>query len=250
MGRRSFIEVNKAVPRCFLSSLEDCLAAQGCAGVEILRQDLEKTTTKLHCAQACEVHLKAELACLKERWMLASLCAHIIIWMYKFDHWCVLNLWHQSALWCFYDLLRLERVSRQRADQSKTEELRGFKAEYDSSVAEMKKVRKLSLTGYIEEPFCSVVFDVHILYLCKAQPVRICIDASLCSCCSSERSFKGPSRLTAVRWREWGRRCQSWPRSCTSATSPSPHWTALHPASGSSSVVRWSERNRRQLSLK
>lgn len=141
VGRRSFIEVNKAVPRCFLSSLEDCLAAQGCAGVEILRQDLEKTTTKLHCAQACEVHLKAELACLKERWMLASLCAHIIIWMYKFDHWCVLNLWHQRALWCFYDLLRLERVSRQRADQSKTEELRGFKAEYDSSVAEMKKVR-------------------------------------------------------------------------------------------------------------
>lgn len=59
----SFIKVNC----CFLSSLEDCLVAQGCASVETLRQDLEKTAAKLHCAQACEVHLKAELACLKER---------------------------------------------------------------------------------------------------------------------------------------------------------------------------------------
>ncbi|XP_041791481.1 centrosomal protein of 63 kDa isoform X2 [Chelmon rostratus] len=86
-----------------IRSLEDCLAAQGCAGVETLRQDLEKTTTRLHCAQACEVHLKAELACLKER---------------------------------------LERLSRQRADQSKMEELRGSKAESDSSVAEIKKLRE------------------------------------------------------------------------------------------------------------
>ncbi|XP_073331872.1 centrosomal protein of 63 kDa [Pagrus major] len=86
-----------------IRSLEDCLAAQGCAGVETLRQDLEKTTAKLHCAQACEVHLKAELACLKER---------------------------------------LERVSRQRADQSTKEELRSIKAEYDSSAAEMKKLRE------------------------------------------------------------------------------------------------------------
>ncbi|XP_070765566.1 centrosomal protein of 63 kDa [Enoplosus armatus] len=84
-------------------SLEDCLAAQGCAGVETLRQDLEKAATKLHCAQACEAHLKAELACVKER---------------------------------------LERVSRQRADQSKTEELRSIKAEYDSSVADLKKLRE------------------------------------------------------------------------------------------------------------
>ncbi|XP_038572620.1 centrosomal protein of 63 kDa [Micropterus salmoides] len=86
-----------------IRSLEDCLAAQGCAGVETLRQDLEKTATKLHCAQACEVHLKAELACLKER---------------------------------------LERVSLQRADQSKVEELKSIKAEYNSSVAEIKKLRE------------------------------------------------------------------------------------------------------------
>lgn len=65
--KRDFIEVNTAQLSCLFSSLEDCLAAQGCAGVETLRQDLEKTATKLHCAQACEVHLKAELACLKER---------------------------------------------------------------------------------------------------------------------------------------------------------------------------------------
>ncbi|XP_062251879.1 centrosomal protein of 63 kDa isoform X2 [Platichthys flesus] len=50
-----------------IRSLEDCLTAQGCASVETLRRDLERTATKLHCAQACEVHLKAELACLKER---------------------------------------------------------------------------------------------------------------------------------------------------------------------------------------
>lgn len=83
-------------------SLENCLAAQGCTGVEALRKDLEKTTSKLHRAQACEVHLKAEVACLKER---------------------------------------LERVSPHRAEPSKMEELRGIKAQYDSSVAEMKKLR-------------------------------------------------------------------------------------------------------------
>ncbi|XP_044218122.1 centrosomal protein of 63 kDa isoform X2 [Thunnus albacares] len=87
-----------------IRSLEDCLSAHSCVGVETLRQDLEKTATKLHCAQACEVHLRAEVACLKER---------------------------------------LEKVSRQRADHSKAEqELRNVKAEYDSSVAEMKKVRE------------------------------------------------------------------------------------------------------------
>ncbi|TKS74808.1 Centrosomal protein of 63 kDa [Collichthys lucidus] len=85
-----------------IRSLEDCLAAQGCASVETLRQDLEKTAAKLHCAQACEVHLKAELACLKER---------------------------------------LERASRQRSDRSKTEELRSLRAERDSSVAEVTKLR-------------------------------------------------------------------------------------------------------------
>ncbi|KAI9542525.1 hypothetical protein NQZ68_019209 [Dissostichus eleginoides] len=83
-----------------IRSLEDCLAAQGCAGVETLRQDLEKTATKLYCAEACEDHLKAQVACLKES---------------------------------------LERVSRQKADQS---ELRSIKAQYDSSVAERKKVNE------------------------------------------------------------------------------------------------------------
>ncbi|KAM7012312.1 centrosomal protein of 63 kDa [Tautogolabrus adspersus] len=86
-----------------IRSLEDCLAAQGCSGVETLRQDLEKTLTKLHCTQACEVHLKAEVACLRER---------------------------------------LERLSLQRADQSKMEELRSTKVEYDSTVAEMKRLRE------------------------------------------------------------------------------------------------------------
>ena len=52
---------------CVFSSLEDCLAAHGCSGVENLRLDLERTAAKLLCAQAGEVHLKAELTCVKER---------------------------------------------------------------------------------------------------------------------------------------------------------------------------------------
>ncbi|XP_031167739.2 centrosomal protein of 63 kDa isoform X2 [Sander lucioperca] len=81
-----------------IRSLEDCLAAQDCAGVEVLRQDLEKTAIRFYCAEASEAHLRAELACLKER---------------------------------------LERVSGQ-----KTEDLRSVQAQYDSSVAEMKKLRE------------------------------------------------------------------------------------------------------------
>ncbi|KAK2835964.1 hypothetical protein Q5P01_016448 [Channa striata] len=87
-----------------ICSLEDCLAAQDCAGVKILRQDLEKTATKLQCAQACEVHLRAELTCFKER---------------------------------------LEKMSQQRDKHSKTEqELRILKAEHQSAVAEVKKLRE------------------------------------------------------------------------------------------------------------
>nr|XP_020465747.1 centrosomal protein of 63 kDa isoform X2 [Monopterus albus] len=87
-----------------IRTLEDCLAAQGCTGMEALRKDLEKTATRLHSAKACEVHLKAELACLKER---------------------------------------LEKMSRQRADHSKMEqELRSNKTAYDSCIAEMTKLRE------------------------------------------------------------------------------------------------------------
>ncbi|XP_071373704.1 centrosomal protein of 63 kDa [Centroberyx affinis] len=87
-----------------IRSLEDCLAAQGYTGMETLRQDLEKTATKLHCARACEVHLKDELARLKER---------------------------------------LEKVSRQRGDHSRREqELNHIKEEHDRSVAEVKKLRE------------------------------------------------------------------------------------------------------------
>ncbi|KAJ7993395.1 hypothetical protein DPEC_G00271970 [Dallia pectoralis] len=52
-----------------IRSLEECLAAQGSGGPGLrpLRQDLEKTTTKLHSAQACEIHLKAEVASLRDR---------------------------------------------------------------------------------------------------------------------------------------------------------------------------------------
>ncbi|CAJ1059807.1 centrosomal protein of 63 kDa isoform X1 [Xyrichtys novacula] len=86
-----------------IRSLEDCLATQGCSGMETLRKDLENTFTKLHRAQTCEVHLNAELACLRER---------------------------------------LERATQQRPDHSKTEDLRSLKTEYDSTLAELKKLRE------------------------------------------------------------------------------------------------------------
>ncbi|XP_041648038.1 centrosomal protein of 63 kDa isoform X2 [Cheilinus undulatus] len=86
-----------------IRSLEDCLVARGCSAVETLRKDLEKTAAKLHCSQTSEVHLKAELACLREK---------------------------------------VERLSLQKTNQSKIEELRSTKAEHDSAVAEMKKLRE------------------------------------------------------------------------------------------------------------
>ncbi|KAM4629738.1 centrosomal protein of 63 kDa [Polymixia lowei] len=87
-----------------IRSLEDCLAAQGYAGVGTLRQDLEKMATKLHCAHASEVHLKAELALLKER---------------------------------------LEMVSRQNEDHSKRErESKRIKEERDRSLVEVKRIRE------------------------------------------------------------------------------------------------------------
>uniref|UniRef100_A0A672F7L5 Centrosomal protein 63 n=1 Tax=Salarias fasciatus TaxID=181472 RepID=A0A672F7L5_SALFA len=87
-----------------IRSLEDCLAVQGCSGVETLRRDLEKTLAKLHGAQMCEVHLKAEVACLRER---------------------------------------LEKVSRQKGALSATEvQLKNLKAEHSSSLAEVKKLRE------------------------------------------------------------------------------------------------------------
>uniref|UniRef100_A0A3P9HEK5 Uncharacterized protein n=1 Tax=Oryzias latipes TaxID=8090 RepID=A0A3P9HEK5_ORYLA len=87
-----------------IRSLEDCLSAQGLAGVENLRGDLEKSAVQLQCSRACEAHLKAELKRTRER---------------------------------------LEAVSRSRADRSETEqEVASLKAQVDSSVAEMKKLRE------------------------------------------------------------------------------------------------------------
>ncbi|XP_029988880.1 centrosomal protein of 63 kDa [Sphaeramia orbicularis] len=87
-----------------IRSLEDCLAAHGSTGVENIRKDLERTVSKLHCAQASEVQLRAEVTCLKER---------------------------------------IEMMSRERADHSKTEqELRNIKAENDSCAAEAKKLKE------------------------------------------------------------------------------------------------------------
>lgn len=56
----------------FCSSLEDCLTAQGCTGVEVIRKDLEKMADKLQGAQAGEANLRAEVTCLKQRWVTAG----------------------------------------------------------------------------------------------------------------------------------------------------------------------------------
>ncbi|XP_024114943.1 centrosomal protein of 63 kDa isoform X2 [Oryzias melastigma] len=86
-----------------IRSLEDCLSAQGLAGVENLRGDLERSAVQLQCSRACETHLKAELKRTRER---------------------------------------LETVSRDAADRSEVEqEVTGLKAQFDSSVAELKKLR-------------------------------------------------------------------------------------------------------------
>ncbi|XP_026201959.1 centrosomal protein of 63 kDa isoform X2 [Anabas testudineus] len=104
-----------------IRSLEACLAARDCAGVEILKQDLEKTAIKLQCAQECEVHLKAELACLKER---------------------------------------LGSMSRQKAEHLKMEQdLMRMKAEHDSAVAEVKKVKMLQRLC-----FGNLYLNVYFLY--------------------------------------------------------------------------------------
>ncbi|XP_077963746.1 centrosomal protein of 63 kDa isoform X10 [Gasterosteus aculeatus] len=60
---RQLLQVKDQVVR----SLEDCLAARGCAGVETLSQDLEKTATRLRCSEAREAQLKAQLAALTDR---------------------------------------------------------------------------------------------------------------------------------------------------------------------------------------
>ncbi|KAL1023379.1 hypothetical protein UPYG_G00040110 [Umbra pygmaea] len=51
-----------------IRSLEECLVAQGCeeAGLRPLRHNLEKTTAKLRCTQACEIHLKGEVTRLRD----------------------------------------------------------------------------------------------------------------------------------------------------------------------------------------
>ncbi|KAM9503421.1 centrosomal protein of 63 kDa isoform 2-T7 [Salvelinus alpinus] len=89
-----------------IRSLEECLGAQerGGSGLQLLRQDLEKTTTKLHSAQACEVHLKTDLARLRDR---------------------------------------LETMSRQRGELVTREtELKHIKEERSRSVSEVKQLRE------------------------------------------------------------------------------------------------------------
>ncbi|RVE73878.1 hypothetical protein OJAV_G00035710 [Oryzias javanicus] len=86
-----------------IRSLEDCLSAQGLAGGENLRGDLERSAVQLQSSRACVTHLKAELKRTRGR---------------------------------------LETVSRDRVDRSEAEqEVTSLKAQLDSSVAELKKLR-------------------------------------------------------------------------------------------------------------
>lgn len=94
--------------------------------------------------------------------MLASLNTHTVIICASV----CLEIFFALPFWCFCDLLRLERVSLQRADQSKVEELKSIKAEYNSSVAEIKKVRKC-LWLVMSWEFLS-----YMLYLCEVVPYK------------------------------------------------------------------------------
>ncbi|XP_036426275.1 centrosomal protein of 63 kDa isoform X2 [Colossoma macropomum] len=51
-----------------IRSLEECLASKNSSpGLNSLRQELEEVTTKLHCSQTCEKHLKAEVTRLRDK---------------------------------------------------------------------------------------------------------------------------------------------------------------------------------------
>ena len=53
---------------CVCRSLEDCLSVENSSsGMSSVRQELERVTARLQSSQACQSHLKAELARLRER---------------------------------------------------------------------------------------------------------------------------------------------------------------------------------------
>lgn len=145
---------------------------------------------------------------------------------------------------CFYfSGLRLQVVSKQRDDNLKTEqELRSLKAECDSSMAEAKRVCVFVFVHFF--------FFFHSCSCCLTSALRHYLMSCLRLIYSLERTLSGPGRLTAAKLREWERRCQSWPASCTSATSPSPVWAPPHPASSSSFAMRRSDQRRSLLSSK
>ncbi|XP_072539089.1 centrosomal protein of 63 kDa isoform X2 [Salminus brasiliensis] len=88
-----------------IRSLEDCLASRNSSpGLASLRQELENVTTKLHCSQTCEKHLKAEVTRLRDK---------------------------------------LENFRKQKGETSRREqELRQLKEEHTRSLAEIKRLRE------------------------------------------------------------------------------------------------------------
>uniref|UniRef100_A0A3B4DCQ2 Centrosomal protein Cep63/Deup1 N-terminal domain-containing protein n=1 Tax=Pygocentrus nattereri TaxID=42514 RepID=A0A3B4DCQ2_PYGNA len=88
-----------------IRSLEECLASKSSSpGLNSLRQELEKVTTKLHCSQTCEKHLKAEVTRLRDK---------------------------------------LESMRRQKGEASRKEqEWRQLEEDYARSVTEVKRLRE------------------------------------------------------------------------------------------------------------
>ncbi|KAL7832564.1 hypothetical protein SRHO_G00295820 [Serrasalmus rhombeus] len=88
-----------------IRSLEECLASKSSSpALNSLRQELEKVTTKLHCSQTCEKHLKAEVTRLRDK---------------------------------------LESMRRQKGEASRKEqEWRQLEEDYARSVTEVKRLRE------------------------------------------------------------------------------------------------------------
>ncbi|XP_022531194.2 centrosomal protein of 63 kDa isoform X1 [Astyanax mexicanus] len=115
-----------------IRSLEECLASRNAApGLASLRQELEKVTSKLHCSQTCEKHLKTELTRLREK--LESMRKHKGE-MSKREQECrQLKEEHTRAT---VEVKRL-REELQRAEQTRCGEVEGMRKEVSQLTNEL-----------------------------------------------------------------------------------------------------------------
>uniref|UniRef100_A0A8B9KKG0 Centrosomal protein 63 n=1 Tax=Astyanax mexicanus TaxID=7994 RepID=A0A8B9KKG0_ASTMX len=115
-----------------IRSLEECLASRNAApGLASLRQELEKVTSKLHCSQTCEKHLKTEFTRLREK--LESMRKHKGE-MSKREQECrQLKEEHTRAT---VEVKRL-REELQRAEQTRCGEVEGMRKEVSQLTNEL-----------------------------------------------------------------------------------------------------------------